>query len=104
MHVSDWMTKKVITVSPDDYLSIPGNLLKGKNLLGIISDSDIFRALVDISEGRHGGHRITVVVNDKPGTIREAADIVRDAGFGLSSIMTSYEGVSKGKRYLNDKN
>ena len=185
MYVSDWMTKKVITVSPDDFLSAAVNLMKdkcikhipvikggklkgiisdrdireylpskatsldvyelhyllqstkiktimckqvvrttlmtpveeaalilsegkigclpvmeGKEIVGIISDCDIFRALVDISGVRHGGHRITVIIKNEPGTIREAADLVREAGFGLRSIMTSYEGVNRGKRYL----
>ena len=185
MHVWDWMTKKVITVGPDDYVSdavslikenkikhIPvmkGAKLKGiisdrdikeyvpskatsldvyelhyllsttkvktimhksvftttpdtpveeaalalleggisclpvmgvKGLAGIITVSDIFRALVDISGVRHGGHRITVLIKDSPGTIKEVTDIVRAAGFNLRSIMTSYEGVRKGARYL----
>ncbi|KKL65264.1 hypothetical protein LCGC14_2156690, partial [marine sediment metagenome] len=52
MYVSDWMTKKVITVSPDDFLSAAVNLMKDKcikhipvikggKLKGIISDRDI---------------------------------------------------------------
>ena len=185
MHVSDWMTEKVITVRPDDYVSDAVSLIKenrikhvpvvkggrlkgiisdrdikeyvpskatsldvfelhyllqstkvknimhkdvktttpgtpveeaalkflehcigcmpvmeGKELVGIISDCDIFRALVDISGVRHGGHRITVLIKDAPGTIKDATDIVRAAGFNLRSIMTSYEGVRKGMRML----
>ena len=185
MHVSDWMTKKVITVAPDDFVSdavrlikdkrikhipvvkggrlkgiisdrdikeylpskatsldvyelhyllqstkvktimhekvtttTPGTpveeaalrflescigcmpVMEGKELVGIISDCDIFRALVDISGVRHGGHRITVLIKDAPGTIKDATDIVRAAGFNLRSIMTSYEGVKKGMRML----
>ncbi len=185
MHVSDWMTKKVMTVGPDDFVSdavrlikenkikhipvVKGGRLKGiisdrdikeylpskatsldiyelhyllqstkvktimnkkvttttagtpveeaalkflehcigcmpvmegKELVGIISDCDIFRALVDISGARHGGHRITVLISDAPGTIKDATDIVRAAGFSLRSIMTSYEGVRKGMRML----
>ncbi len=185
MHVSDWMTKKVMTVSPDDFVSdvvrlfkehhikhipvvkggklkgivsdrdikeyvpskatsldiyelhyllqstkiktimnksvtttTPGTpveeaalmflescigcmpVMEGKKLVGIISDCDIFRSLVDISGVRHGGHRITVLIKDAPGTIMEVTDIVRAAGFNLRSIMTSYEGVRKGMRML----
>ena len=185
MHVSDWMTKKVMTVGPDDFISdavrlikdkrikhipvvkggklkgivsdrdikeyvpskatsldiyelhyllqstkiktimnksvtttTPGTpveeaalmflescigcmpVMEGKKLVGIISDCDIFRSLVDISGVRHGGHRITVLIKDAPGTIMEVTDIVRAAGFNLRSIMTSYEGVRKGMRCL----
>lgn len=183
MYVSDWMTKKVFTVEPDDYLSnafslmkekkikhIPvakGNKLKGLvsdrdikeyspsratsldiyelhyllantkikeimkpkiitttsdtpveeaammmldenigclpvlnngNLVGIISDKDIFHALVDITGVRHGGHRICITIEDRPGSIREVADIIRKHNFRLQGILTSYEGIKEGYR------
>jgi acetoin utilization protein AcuB len=52
MYVSDWMSKKVFTVGPDDYLSDAITLMrekgikhlpivKGDKLKGIISDRDI---------------------------------------------------------------
>ena len=52
MFVSDWMTKKVITVSPDDSISTAAKLtkeknikhlpvLKGERLKGLLSDRDI---------------------------------------------------------------
>ena len=47
------------------------------NLVGIISDKDIFHALVDITGVRHGGNRICVTIEDRPGSIREVADIIR---------------------------
>jgi acetoin utilization protein AcuB len=73
-------------------------VLEGDVLVGIISDRDIFRALVDITGVRHGGHRICVTVADNPGTIRELTDIVRRHGFHLRGILTSYEGVPKSSR------
>jgi acetoin utilization protein AcuB len=65
---------------------------------GIISDRDIFRALVDITGVRHGGHRICITIEDRPGSIREVADIVRAHGFSLQSILTSYEKIPEGYR------
>lgn len=73
-------------------------VLEGDLLVGIISDRDIFRALVDITGVRHGGHRICVTIADSPGTIREVTDIVRAAGFHLRGILSSYEKVAKGSR------
>lgn len=73
-------------------------VVSGGTLAGIISDRDIFRALVDISGVRHGGHRICVVIADRPGTVKEVADIIRRHGFHLRGIMTSYEGVPEGSR------
>ncbi len=73
-------------------------VLKGDVLVGIISDRDIFRALVDISGVRHGGHRICVTLADDPGSIREVADVVRRLGFHLQGILSSYEKVPAGLR------
>jgi acetoin utilization protein AcuB len=56
--------------------------------------------MVDITGVRHGGHRICVTIEDRPGTIREVADIIRKHGFHLQGILTSYEGVREGFRKI----
>jgi acetoin utilization protein AcuB len=73
-------------------------VIEGSRLVGIISDRDIYHALVDITGIRHGGHRVCVTVEDRAGSIREVADIIRNHGFHLQSILTSYEGVRDGFR------
>jgi acetoin utilization protein AcuB len=67
-------------------------------LVGIISDMDIFRVLVDITGIRHDGHRIFLSIDDRPGSIREVADVVRKHNFRIQSILTTYEKSPKGKR------
>jgi len=69
-------------------------------LAGIISDHDLFRALVDITGVRHGGHRIFMTVPDRPGSVRDVADVVRKHGFRLQSVLTSYEGAKEGSRFI----
>jgi acetoin utilization protein AcuB len=73
-------------------------VVEGGCLCGIISDRDIFHAMVDITGVRHGGHRICVTIEDRPGTIRDVADIIRRHGFHLQGILTSYEGAREGSR------
>jgi acetoin utilization protein AcuB len=73
-------------------------VVDGGKLIGIITDKDIFSALVDITGVRHRGHRVDVTLEDRPGSIRELADIIRKNGFRLRSILTSYEGVKEGFR------
>ena len=75
-------------------------VVESGRLVGIISDRDIFRALVDITGIRHGGHRIFLLIEDRPGSIKEVADLVRKHRFALQSILTSYEGVKEGHRYI----
>jgi len=107
--IKELMKAKVITTAPDtpveeaamimldrDIGSLP--VVEGGSLCGIISDKDIFHALVDITGVRHGGHRIYLTIEDRPGSIREVADIVRHHGFHLQGILTSYEWTREGYR------
>jgi len=107
--IKEIMITKVITTSPDAPVEEAAMVLLDRNidclpvmdggsLVGIISDRDIFHAMVDISGVRHGGHRVCVTVEDRAGTIRGVADIVRKHGFHLQGILTSYEGVRDGYR------
>lgn len=107
--VKDAMGRQLNTTRPDEPVEAAAlqmlernvgclPVLEGDVLVGIISDRDIFRALVDITGVRHGGHRICVTIADQSGTIREVADRVRHHGFHISGILSSYEGVPKGSR------
>lgn len=107
--VKELMQTKVITTEPDAPVEEAAMLMLDKDigclpvvdggcLCGIISDKDIFHALVDITGIRHGGHRICVTIEDRPGSIREVADIIRKHGYHLLGILTSYEGMKKGYR------
>jgi acetoin utilization protein AcuB len=107
--VKEVMKKKVYTTTSDtpieeaaltmhdmDIGCLP--VVDNNRLVGIISDRDIFEVLVDITGVRHGGHRFTLLVEDRPGSAKEVADIIRKHGFELQSVLTSYEGVKKGLR------
>jgi acetoin utilization protein AcuB len=107
--VQEVMTTKVITTEPGTPVEVAAMMMLDKHigclpvmeqgrLVGIISDKDIFRALVDITGVRYGGNRICVTLEDRPGSIKEVADIVRKHKFRLQGILTSYEGVREGYR------
>jgi acetoin utilization protein AcuB len=107
--VEDIMKTGVLTTTPDTPIEEAAMMLydgkigclpvlEGNKLVGIISDRDIFHALIDITGARHGGNRIFLTVEDRPGSIKEVADIVRKYGFGLQGLLTSYEGVRDGYR------
>ncbi len=107
--LKDMMKGKPMTVVPDTPVEEAARLMhdhsvgclpvvKDDRLVGIISDHDIYRILVDITGIRHGGHRICLTLEDRPGSIKEVADVIRKYGFSLQSILTSYEGVEPGHR------
>jgi acetoin utilization protein AcuB len=107
--IREIMSTKVMTTTSDTPVEEAAMLMMdldigclpvvdGGDLAGIISDKDIFRALVDITGVRHGGSRICVTIEDRAGSIREVADIVRRHSFRLQGILTSYEGVKDGYR------
>ena len=109
--VKEIMKTKVITTTSDTAIEKAAELMCDKNigclpvledskLVGIISDRDIFRALVDITGVRHGGCRVYMTIEDQPGSIKDVADIIRKYGFNLQSILTSYEGVPDGYRNI----
>ena len=109
MKIKELMRTKVTTTESDTPVEEAAMIMLDQNicclpvvdngsLVGIISDKDIFHAMVDITGVRHGGHRICVTVEDRPGSIREVADIIRKHGFHLHGILTSYEGVKEGFR------
>lgn len=107
--VKEIMKTRVISTSPDTPVEEAAMLMhdneigclpvvEGEMLVGIISDRDIYRVLVDITGVRHGGMRIYLTVEDRPGSIREVADVIRKYGCSLQSVLTSYEGVKEGYR------
>jgi acetoin utilization protein AcuB len=107
--IKDMMKTSVITTASDTPVEEAALMLldqkigclpvvdSGK-LVGIITDNDIFSALVDITGVKHRGIRIDMTLEDRPGSIREEADVIRKHGFHLRSILTSYEGVKDGYR------
>jgi acetoin utilization protein AcuB len=105
--VTKVMKKKVFTARPDLPIEEAAMLMYDKDigclpivednrLVGIISDRDLFRVLVDITGVRQGGKRFYVVMPDRPGVTGEALDIIKKHGFRLDSVLTTYEGVEKG--------
>ena len=70
---------------------------KGR-LAGVITKSDLFRVLIALTGFGKQGVQFGFQAADRPGSIKELADIFREFGGRLASILTSYEGVEEGKR------
>jgi len=75
-------------------------VVENDKLVGIISDKDIFKVLVEITGVRSGGRRFVFVIEDRAGSIKEVADIIRTKDFRIQSIMSSSEKSAPGTRYV----
>lgn len=97
------MTKNPITI-PVDYTIeeaaevLLDNKLTGvpvldseDNLVGVITQTDIFRVLVSLTGVRMKGIQFGFLLEDKPGSIKDVADIIRKYGCNVVSIMSSHD-------------
>jgi acetoin utilization protein AcuB len=112
LKLGDIMTKKPWTVTPEMPIEKAALLMMEKKveglpvldakgvLVGILTEGDIFRALVDLTGVAKKKTRISLLIPDKAGSIREAADICRAQGGTIFSILGSYAKVPPGKREL----
>lgn len=75
-------------------------VVEAGRVIGIVTDKDMYAALIQITGVKQNGHRICLVLEDKAGSIREAGDIVRRHGFGLESILSSHAAVASGQRLV----
>jgi acetoin utilization protein AcuB len=109
--VGSVMTRNPITV-PEDFTidevarvmldnKISGCPVRDREgrILGIFTKSDLFRAIISVTGLPRKGLELGVVVEDRPGSIREVTDLVRSYGGRLLSILTSSDSAPKGFRH-----
>ncbi len=60
-------------------------------VVGIITDTDIFRVFVEISGVRSGGVQFGVEISSEPGSLKPVLDKLRDTGARVATIVTNYE-------------
>lgn len=111
INIKDIMKKDPITISPNSTIEKAAIIMhdnkigglpvvdEGK-LVGIITEQDIFEALINITGARKAGHRLTVSIPDEPGSVKELCDLMRNYDFKCISILTSHAGVEEGFRQV----
>lgn len=67
-------------------------------MVGIITQTDIFRVLISLTGIRKRGIQFGFLLEDRPGSIKEISNIIRGYGGFLASILTSYDQVPIGFR------
>ncbi len=105
------MTRHPITVRSDTTMEETAEILLENNisgcpvldhqdeLVGIVTKNDIFRAMLSVSGIPKKGIQFGLLVEDRPGAIKELIDLIREHHGRLISILTTYEKAPQGYRH-----
>ena len=66
----------------------------------VITQTDLFRVLISLTGINVGGIQFAFKTEDYPGSIKELADVIREFGGQMVSILSSYDKVPKGFRMV----
>jgi acetoin utilization protein AcuB len=89
--VSELMTKNVITVSEDTPIEEAARIMadnkigglpvmKGTRVVGIITETNLFKMFLELMGAREKGIRVTALIEDEPGTLAKITRAIADAG------------------------
>ncbi|HAE22860.1 MAG TPA: hypothetical protein DCG47_11125 [Spirochaetaceae bacterium] len=98
--VAHVMTKKVLTITEDLPVEEAGRIMadrkigglpvmKGGKLVGIVTETDLFRALLQLLGGRRSGVRVTVQIPGAKGTFTKITGIISAAGGDIVGLGVS---------------
>jgi acetoin utilization protein AcuB len=113
LKVETMMTRKLVTVTEDmpveeaarimDDNRIAGlPVLRDGVLVGIITESDLFRLFVELFGTRHPGVRLTLLLPEKPGVLASVAGAIAGIGGNIISLAT-FEGEDQTNHYCTVK-
>ncbi|HHY18548.1 MAG TPA: CBS domain-containing protein [Firmicutes bacterium] len=99
--VADVMAKNPFTVAADATLEEAALIMRenevgglpvldGSKLVGVITESNIFDAFIDLMGLQRPGTRLTIEVLDQPGVLRDIAEIIANYNVNVSSFAAYY--------------
>ena len=100
--VKDVMEKNVITVDENEVAEEAARIMadraigclpvmRGKILVGIVTDTDMFHVFVKALGARHTGVRITLNIEEKPGQMAKLTQAIAEKGGNIVAFIT-FEG------------
>lgn len=98
LKVRQFMASPVLTVSEDCPVEAAANVMienrisslpvmRDETLVGIITETDIFKAMVNVLGGGQDGLRFSVRMPDVPGKLAQVANAVAQAGGNIASVV-----------------
>jgi acetoin utilization protein AcuB len=110
--VREIMTKNPITVPYNYTIEEAADLLlqarisgmpvvgKDGDVIGTITQTDLFKVLISLTGVGKKGVQFAFLLEDRPGSIKDVADVIRAYGGRMASILSSYEKAPEGHRYV----
>lgn len=95
--IKDVMTKKVITVGKDVPIEEAARIMADKKIggvpvvdsdrvVGMITETDLFKAFLELMGARDKGIRVTATIEDKPGELAKVTKAIAEAGGNFVSF------------------
>ena len=111
IQVKDGMTKNPVVISPDATLEEAALVMRDKRvgalpvvedekLIGIIAESDIFDAFLDLMGLKRTGTRLTIDLEDRIGAIADLTEIIKKEGVNIISMALFHNPDDQGKLVL----
>ena len=110
--VREIMTKNPITVPYNYTIEEAAEILlqarisgmpvvdKDGDVIGTITQTDLFKVLISLTGVGKKGVQFAFLLEDRPGSIKDVADVIRAYGGRMASILSSYEKAPEGHRYV----
>lgn len=97
IHMDETVERAAVMMLENKISGLPVVNHEGK-MVGIITQSDVFRAFVNITGIYRGGVQFALKLEDRPGSIKEVSDVLRAYGGRIVSILSSNDNVAEGYR------
>ena len=99
MQVKEVMTKKVVTIHPDATVEEAALLMSTNKIgglvvvddaqavVGIITETDIFKCLIDVMGLAEGKTRLNLLVVDRVGVVADISAVFKELGINIGSMV-----------------
>jgi len=111
--VAELMTRDVVTINEDTPIEEAARIMadskigglpvvKGSRVVGIITETDLFKLFLELMGARERGVRVTALIEDKPGTLASLTKAISEAG-GNFIAFGQFVGQDVGSRVITFK-
>ena len=113
MKIQDVMTNKCICLQDTDTLEkaalimleekISGIMIqdKDKNLVGLLSETDILRGFIHATGIQDGAHQFVIDMPDEAGSVSKALKAIRHHGSRVLSVLTSFDDAPRDQKRVS---